>query len=48
MRDGGRFENVFIVVGVTDCDCVRHLDFFDVGDADQALARFAELCSDLG
>jgi hypothetical protein len=31
---------------VADGDRVRHFETFDVGDADQALARFGELCAD--
>jgi hypothetical protein len=41
---GGPFENAILRVIVTDGARVQHFEFFDVGDADQALARFAELC----
>ncbi|HUI27315.1 MAG TPA: hypothetical protein VL403_14635, partial [Candidatus Kryptonia bacterium] len=40
---GGAFENVFIRVIVTAGDRISHYEIFDVGDVDQALARFAEL-----
>jgi hypothetical protein len=43
---GGPFENVFLRLIVTDGDRARHFETFDVGDADQALARFGELCAD--
>jgi ketosteroid isomerase-like protein len=46
-RDGGPFENVVVAVVLTDGDRIQRYEFFDVGDADQALARFAELCADL-
>ena len=46
-RDGGPFENAFVAVLLTRGDHVQRYEFFDVGDADQALARFAELCADL-
>jgi len=42
---GGPFENVLLRVIVTDGGRIRHFEFFDGGDPDQALARFAELCS---
>jgi hypothetical protein len=42
-REGGLFENVFIVVAVAEGDRIRHLEFFDAGDAGRALARFGEL-----
>jgi hypothetical protein len=44
MRDGGPFENVLIRVLVTDGAHIQRLEWFDVGDTDRALARFAELC----
>jgi len=44
---GGPFENVFVRVMVTDGDRIRHYEVFDVGDADQAVARFEELCARL-
>ncbi|MBI3768882.1 MAG: hypothetical protein HY271_10370 [Deltaproteobacteria bacterium] len=47
MREGGSFENVFVGVIVTDGDRIKDYEVFDVGDADQALARFEELYSDL-
>ena len=31
---------------VTAADRIQRYEFFDVGDADQALARFAELCTE--
>jgi hypothetical protein len=42
---GGPFENVLLRVIVTDGDRIQHVEFFDVGDADRALARFEELCA---
>ena len=47
-REGGAFENLFIAVLLTHGDRVERYEFFDVGDADQVLGRFAELCSDPG
>jgi ketosteroid isomerase-like protein len=44
--DGGPFENVFLRLIVADGDRVRHFETFDVADADQALARFGELCAE--
>jgi ketosteroid isomerase-like protein len=46
MREGGPFENVFVDVIVTGGDRIRRFEIFDVGAADQALARFAELCAE--
>ena len=46
MREGGPFENIFVRVMVTYGDRIRRCEIFDVGAADQALARFAELCAD--
>jgi len=44
--DGGPFENLFLRVIVADGDRVQHFETFDVTDADQALARFDELCAE--
>jgi len=46
MRDGGLFENVLLRVLVTDGDRIQRFDAFDIGDADQALACFEELCAE--
>jgi len=43
--DGGPFEDVFVAVLLTRGDHVERYEFFDVGDADRALARFEELCA---
>ncbi len=43
MPDGGPFENVFAAVALTDGDRIQRYEIFDVTDAEQALARFAEL-----
>ena len=45
LRDGGPLETVFVRVIVTDGDRIQRYEVFDVGDTDQALARFAELCA---
>jgi hypothetical protein len=45
-RDGARFENAFVAVLLTRGDHVQRYEFFDAGDADQALTRFAQLCAD--
>jgi hypothetical protein len=45
LRDGGPFENLLLRVLVTDDDCIQHFESFDAGDADQARARFEELCA---
>jgi hypothetical protein len=45
IREGGPFENVFVRVMVTNGNRIQRCDVFDVGAADQALARFAELCA---
>ncbi len=44
-QGSGPFESVGLRVIVTDGGRIRHFDFFDGGDADQALARFAQLCA---
>jgi hypothetical protein len=46
LRDGGPFENVFVVVALVEGDRLQRFEIFDVTDADRALARFEELCSD--
>jgi hypothetical protein len=46
-RDGGPFESLFSLVGVAEGDRVRNYEFFNVGDTDEAVARFEELCSRL-
>jgi ketosteroid isomerase-like protein len=43
-RDGGPFENPFIAVLLTRDEHVQRYEFFDVGDAGRAIARFEELC----
>ena len=45
---GGAFENIMVAVNVTAGDRLQRCEFFDVGDADQAVARFEELCAHLG
>ena len=40
---GGPFENAFINVVLTDGDRIQRFEVFAVADAEQALARFAEL-----
>ena len=42
---GGPFENVFIVVWLTDGDRISIVEVFDVDDAEGAVARFDELCA---
>ena len=44
---GGAFENILVAVNVTAGDRLQRCELFAVGDADQALARFEELCSHL-
>ncbi len=44
ITEGGPFENVFVVVRLTEGDRIRGLEVFDVQDSDRAVARFAELC----
>src|SRR5262249_60983044 len=44
--NGGPFENLFLRVIVADRDRVQHFETFDVADADQAIARFEELCAE--
>jgi len=34
--DGGPFENVYLVVSLTDGDRIRRYEVFDLGDADRA------------
>jgi class 3 adenylate cyclase len=46
LRDGGPFENVFVVVALVEGDRLQRFEIFDVADADRALARFEELCSE--
>jgi len=45
-RPSPRFEILFVGVYLTDGDRIQRYEFFDVADADRALARFEELCSD--
>ncbi len=45
LRDGGPFENVFVVVALVDGDRIQRFEIFDIADADRALARFEELCA---
>jgi hypothetical protein len=45
LREGGPFENVFVTVFLTEGDRIQRQEFFDLADADRALARFEELCS---
>jgi class 3 adenylate cyclase/ketosteroid isomerase-like protein len=42
-REGGPFENVFVGLAATRGGRIQRYEFFDVGDAERALARFAEL-----
>jgi hypothetical protein len=42
---GGPFESVMLSVLVTAGDRIRHLEVFDVADAERAVARFEELCA---
>jgi ketosteroid isomerase-like protein len=42
-RDGGPFESPIMNVILTGGDRIERFEFFDVADADQALARFEEL-----
>jgi hypothetical protein len=44
--DGGPFENVVVGVFLTAGDHIQRYETFDVGDADHALARFAEACAE--
>jgi ketosteroid isomerase-like protein len=44
-RDGVVFENELVFVMLTRGDRIQQLEFFDVADADRALARFEELCA---
>ena len=46
-RDGGSFESVFVPLLVVRGDHIVAYEIFEVGDADQALARFEELCASL-
>ncbi len=43
-RDGGPFENLFAGVFLIEGDRIQRYEFFDLTDADRALARFSELC----
>jgi ketosteroid isomerase-like protein len=43
-RDGGEFENVLLNLIVYDGQLLRYHEFYDVEDADRAVARFEELC----
>jgi ketosteroid isomerase-like protein len=46
-REGGAFETIFVPVLVVRDDHIVAYEIFDVGDADHAVARFRELCTDL-
>ena len=46
-REGGAFESVFVPVFVVHDDRIVAFEIFDVGDADEAVARFPELCAAL-
>jgi hypothetical protein len=41
---GGPFENVLIIVTLTDGVRIQRLEVFDIDDAERATARFGELC----
>jgi len=43
LRDGGEFEHLFVSVSCTDGEHIRRHETFEIGDAERALARFAEL-----
>jgi len=45
-RDGGPFEYLFVGLFQTDGTRLTHLELFDVGDLERALARFEELSAD--
>jgi ketosteroid isomerase-like protein len=47
MRDGGAFESLLIRVFVTDGGRIRHFEGFPIDDAERAIARFEELCTEL-
>ena len=47
-REGGPFENVFIGVAFARGGRVESYEFFDVDDAERALARHEELCASPG
>jgi hypothetical protein len=47
-RSGGAFENVFVGVAMTRGDRIARFEFFDAEDAGRALARFEELCAEIG
>ncbi len=42
-RDGGPFEHVTLIVAATRGARIRRIEVFEIGDAERALARFAEL-----
>ena len=44
-RDGGPFENLYVHVILTRGDRIWRFEYFDIADADRALARFEELCA---
>ena len=45
---GGPFERFDLMVWRSDDEHVLSVDVFDPGDAERALARFAELCAERG
>ena len=45
-REGGPFEYLFVGLFQTDGERLTHLELFDAGDLDRALARFEELSAD--
>jgi hypothetical protein len=44
-RDGGAFESLLAAVILVGCDRIQRYEAFDLAAADQALARFEELCA---
>jgi hypothetical protein len=45
-QQGGPFEILNLAVALTRGPLVQRYEFFDIGDAERALARFEELCAD--
>ncbi len=44
LGDGGAFESVAVGVAVVEGDRVRRVEFFELAEAERAIARFEELC----
>lgn len=45
VRNGGPFENLYVIIALTAGDHIQHYEAFDVADTERAVARFEERCA---